>query len=390
MHVVLVDNGRSERLGMAEFWYSLKCIRCGACMNTCPVYRRSGGLSYGATYSGPIGVIIDPTFNLRKYSNLPFASTLNGSCTNVCPVKINIHEQIYKWRRIIAERHQLPFVKKEAMRVAGDVLASPKLYRAAVRAAGTGIDTSAALHDLQPPQRLGPPARSAGGAAADVPAVVPEESRGRQVTSRDDDFGARAAQPAGARAAARRSRRSIATCRSLLATFTAALTRMGGVLAEPPERQLARQLHLRALPVGARDLFGNARGARHTEHRVGGPADGAGRRRRRRRARGLRRRRDRLGVAERARVRASTRSVSCRSISSSCSIRRRSCRTCTTRIAIAASSTARYAVLMTGPSATADIEGVLVRGAQGIRTLTVIPVPALPSTTLSFKEGRTP
>ena len=87
MHIVLVDNGRSERLGMADFWYSLKCIRCGACMNTCPVYRRSGGLSYGATYSGPIGVIIDPTFNLRKYSALPFASTLNGSCTNVCPVQ---------------------------------------------------------------------------------------------------------------------------------------------------------------------------------------------------------------------------------------------------------------------------------------------------------------
>jgi len=140
MHVVLVDNGRSERLGMADFWYSLKCIRCGACMNTCPVYRRSGGLSYGATYSGPIGVIIDPTFNLRKFSSLPFASTLNGSCTNVCPVKINIHEQIYKWREIIAQRHALPFVKKEAMAIAGKVLGSPKLYRAAVEAAGAGVE----------------------------------------------------------------------------------------------------------------------------------------------------------------------------------------------------------------------------------------------------------
>ncbi len=139
MHIVLVDNGRSERLGMDDFWYSLKCIRCGACMNTCPVYRRSGGLSYGGTYSGPIGVIIDPTFNLRKYSALPFASTLNGSCTSVCPVKINIHEQIYKWREIIAERNQLPIAKKEAMRMAGKVLASPKLYRAAVEAAGAGV-----------------------------------------------------------------------------------------------------------------------------------------------------------------------------------------------------------------------------------------------------------
>jgi L-lactate dehydrogenase complex protein LldF len=140
MHIVLVDNGRSERLGMADFWYSLKCIRCGACMNTCPVYRRSGGLSYGATYSGPIGVIIDPTFNLRKYSALPFASTLNGSCTSVCPVRINIHEQIYKWRQVIAERHQLPFVKQEAMQIAGKVFGSPKLYRAAVEALGASVE----------------------------------------------------------------------------------------------------------------------------------------------------------------------------------------------------------------------------------------------------------
>jgi len=139
MHIVLVDNGRAERLGMDDFWYSLKCIRCGACMNTCPVYRRSGGLSYGATYSGPIGVIIDPTFNLRKYSALPFASTLNGSCTSVCPVRINIHEQIYKWREVIAARNQLPIAKKEAMRMAGKVLARPKLYRAAVEAAGAGV-----------------------------------------------------------------------------------------------------------------------------------------------------------------------------------------------------------------------------------------------------------
>ncbi|HSM22655.1 MAG TPA: lactate utilization protein B, partial [Rubrivivax sp.] len=129
MHIVLVDNGRADRLGMPDFWYSLKCIRCGACMNTCPVYRRSGGLSYGATYSGPIGAIIDPTYNLRKYSTLPFASTLNGSCTAVCPVRINIHDQLYKWRQVIAERNALPFAKKQAMKMAGKLLASPRLYR---------------------------------------------------------------------------------------------------------------------------------------------------------------------------------------------------------------------------------------------------------------------
>jgi L-lactate dehydrogenase complex protein LldF len=139
MHIVLVDNGRSERLGMAEFWTSLKCIRCGACMNTCPVYRRSGGLSYGATYSGPIGLIIDPTFNLHKYSNLPFSSTLNGSCSNVCPVKINIHEQIYAWRRVMAERHEVPLAKKVAMKAAGELLSRPAAYRAAIAAADTAL-----------------------------------------------------------------------------------------------------------------------------------------------------------------------------------------------------------------------------------------------------------
>ena len=169
IHVVLVDNGRSERLGMDDFWTSLKCIRCGACMNTCPVYRRSGGLSYGSTYSGPIGVIIDPTFNLRKYSSLPFASTLNGSCTSVCPVKIDIHAQIYKWRQIIAERHQLPMVKKEAMRVAGKILASPKLYRAAVEAAAAGIEKL--------PRALVYNPFNAWGRQREVPAAPPQTFR---------------------------------------------------------------------------------------------------------------------------------------------------------------------------------------------------------------------
>ncbi len=139
MHIILVDNGRSERLGMQEFWTSLKCIRCGACMNTCPVYRRSGGLSYGATYSGPIGLIIDPTFNSRKYSNLPFASTLNGSCSNVCPVKINIHEQIYAWRRELVRLHEVPLAKKAAMKAAGELLSRPAAYRAAVSVADAAL-----------------------------------------------------------------------------------------------------------------------------------------------------------------------------------------------------------------------------------------------------------
>ena len=141
MHVILVDNGRSSRLGMERFWPSLKCIRCGACMNTCPVYRRSGGLSYGSTYMGPIGIIMMPTFDIRRYSELPFSSTLNGSCTNVCPVKINIHEQIYAWREVMEEKHQVPLVKKEAMRMAGEVLSHPALYRIAASSAEASLKT---------------------------------------------------------------------------------------------------------------------------------------------------------------------------------------------------------------------------------------------------------
>ena len=76
---------------------------------------RSGGLSYGSTYMGPIGIIMMPTFDIRRYSELPFSSTLNGSCTNVCPVKINIHEQIYAWREVMEEEHQINLVKKSAM-----------------------------------------------------------------------------------------------------------------------------------------------------------------------------------------------------------------------------------------------------------------------------------
>ncbi|KMY86886.1 putative L-lactate dehydrogenase, Iron-sulfur cluster-binding subunit YkgF [Candidatus Paraburkholderia calva] len=139
MHYILVDNGRSECLAMNDFWFSLKCIRCGACMNTCPVYRRSGDLSYGGTYSGPIGAITNPTYDLKHYSALPFASTMNGSCTNVCPVKVNIREQIYKWCAVIAEKHEVPFVKQEVLKMAGWLLASPTLYRGTVASLGDAL-----------------------------------------------------------------------------------------------------------------------------------------------------------------------------------------------------------------------------------------------------------
>ena len=128
MHIVIVDNGRTEQLSREDFRSSLHCIRCGACMNTCPIYRRSGGHSYDATIPGPIGSILSPGKDLTKHSSLPFASTLCGSCSNVCPVKINIHEQLYAWRQIIVKDTKQPFVKKSILKVTGAVLARPKLY----------------------------------------------------------------------------------------------------------------------------------------------------------------------------------------------------------------------------------------------------------------------
>jgi len=108
-------------------------------MNTCPVYRRSGGLSYGATYSGPIGVITDPGLNLSKYRELPFHSTLCGSCTEVCPVKIDISDQIYKWRRVVAEKGLMRVSKAVGMSALGKVLPHPELFHAGEAAAASAL-----------------------------------------------------------------------------------------------------------------------------------------------------------------------------------------------------------------------------------------------------------
>ncbi|MEJ7778530.1 MAG: lactate utilization protein B [Daejeonella sp.] len=131
MHIVLVDNGRSVQLGRADFRNSLKCIRCGACMNTCPVYRRSGGHSYHHAISGPIGAILAPNLDMKSHADLPFASTLCGSCTHVCPVKIDIHDQLYKWRQVIVKKGYADATKTAGMKLMNLVLSSPKMYRLA-------------------------------------------------------------------------------------------------------------------------------------------------------------------------------------------------------------------------------------------------------------------
>jgi L-lactate dehydrogenase complex protein LldF len=134
MHLVLVDGGRSTQLGREDFRNSLKCIRCAACMNTCPVYRKSGGHSYHNTTAGPIGAILAPNLDMKEHADLPFASTLCGSCSNVCPVKINIHEQLYKWRQEIVKQGYTTKSKTFSMKAMAWTLASPELYKRAGKA----------------------------------------------------------------------------------------------------------------------------------------------------------------------------------------------------------------------------------------------------------------
>lgn len=133
IHIVLVDNGRSTRLASNDFRNALKCIRCGACMNTCPVYRRSGGHSYHYAIAGPIGSILAPGLDMKKHADLPFASTLCGSCANVCPVKIDIHDQLYRWRQVLVRNGHVSGLKKSGMKGMAFALSSHKIYRVAGR-----------------------------------------------------------------------------------------------------------------------------------------------------------------------------------------------------------------------------------------------------------------
>jgi L-lactate dehydrogenase complex protein LldF len=130
LHIVLVDNGRTRQLARPDFWRSLKCIRCGACLNTCPVYRRSGGHSYGSTVAGPIGSILTPGMDLERYASLPFASTLCGSCTAVCPVKIDLDAQLYRWRQIVTRETPVSRKKSTLMRLGSFVLSRHRVFRA--------------------------------------------------------------------------------------------------------------------------------------------------------------------------------------------------------------------------------------------------------------------
>jgi L-lactate dehydrogenase complex protein LldF len=127
-HLVLIDNGRSEILG-SEYRETLRCIRCGACLNACPIYRKIGGHAYGSVYPGPIGALITPLFQgLEKFKDLPQASSLCGACYEACPVKINIPKYLINLRRDINTQHLNTAIERMVYRLWAWGLKFPLLY----------------------------------------------------------------------------------------------------------------------------------------------------------------------------------------------------------------------------------------------------------------------
>jgi len=143
-HVILLDNGRTKLLADDLERETLACIRCGACLNACPVYRETGGHAYGSIYSGPIGAILSPQLQSLEHSRtLPYASTLCGACYEVCPVKINIPEVLIHLRGRIVREDQKTIAgtfapENLAMQAAAKIFLSHGRYEAAQRLARTG------------------------------------------------------------------------------------------------------------------------------------------------------------------------------------------------------------------------------------------------------------
>jgi L-lactate dehydrogenase complex protein LldF len=130
IHVIVLDNGRSSQLGDPEFQEILHCIRCGACLNVCPVYRQIGGHAYGSVYSGPIGAVLTPLLNHDpRTAKLANASSLCGACFEACPVKIPLHEMLVHLRRRNVEAGRAKGLERASFAVYGKIFSSPRLFR---------------------------------------------------------------------------------------------------------------------------------------------------------------------------------------------------------------------------------------------------------------------
>lgn len=140
MHIIIVNNGRSLQLGDPEFQELLNCIRCGACLNACPVYRHIGGHAYGGTYSGPIGAVLTPALNknVAEWDDIANASSLCGACYEACPVKIPLHDMLVYLRRRKVEKGYSSVLEKLAMKGFAKMMADSKRFSSALKLAKLG------------------------------------------------------------------------------------------------------------------------------------------------------------------------------------------------------------------------------------------------------------
>ncbi|RAL21409.1 LutB/LldF family L-lactate oxidation iron-sulfur protein [Thermoflavimicrobium daqui] len=140
LHVIIIDNGRSHQLGDPDFQEVLHCIRCGACLNACPVYRHIGGHAYGWVYSGPIGAVLTPVLNPDKgeWREVANASSLCGACYEACPVKIPLHDMLVYIRRRNVEEKRTDVIEKLGMSAFGKIASNHKRFRLAVKAGQLG------------------------------------------------------------------------------------------------------------------------------------------------------------------------------------------------------------------------------------------------------------
>ena len=183
VHVVLVDNGRTHVLADPVGRQALRCIRCSACLNVCPVYERTGGHAYGSVYPGPIGAILNPQLRGTASpvdASLPYASSLCGACYDVCPVRINIPEVLVQLRtQVVAAKaagHRLPSPEAAAMGAAGWVFGSSRRLGAAGRlVSGVGRLSRGRMPSRLPDWAPGPLGAWAG--ARDLPALPTETFR---------------------------------------------------------------------------------------------------------------------------------------------------------------------------------------------------------------------
>ena len=187
-HLVLLDNGRTATLADSVGRQALRCIRCSACLNVCPVYERAGGHAYGSPYPGPIGAILSP--QLRGVgsaidASLPYASSLCGACYDVCPVAINIPEVLVEQRARVVEEHK-HYAERAVFQLSGYVLRSPRRLAAAQRLASAGRFVAGRSGRIR---RL-PPPLSGWTDTRDAPAPPPESFRAWWARTRGGSGGA--------------------------------------------------------------------------------------------------------------------------------------------------------------------------------------------------------